>query len=266
MGEPFKHNTKRQLTCFSENPSLISGLTTRQGGVSGSPFDSLNMGLHVNDRDEDVIANRRLIADEVGIPLERWVMGEQVHGIQVKRVDKEDLGKGTLSLDTAVSGVDGLITNQKDVLLTAFYADCVPLYFMEPTSGWIGIAHAGWKGTVHGMAKAMIDQMVVEGASLDRLKMAVGPCIGRNHYEVDEHVMNHIPPEWRDEVLTPVDDSHAMLDLKALNTSLALQAGLRKENVQASRICTYEEERLLYSHRRDQGKTGRMLGFIGWKS
>ncbi|WP_079480361.1 peptidoglycan editing factor PgeF [Halobacillus salinus] len=266
MSELFQHTTKRQLTCFTEIPNLVCGLTTRQGGVSESPYDSLNMGLHVKDRDEDVIKNRKLLADEVGIPLDRWVMGEQVHGIQVRRVEEDDLGKGTVTLESAVPGVDGLITNQKNTMMAAFYADCVPLYFVDATSGWIGIAHAGWKGTVNGMAKAMIDQLVAEGASIHDLKMTIGPCIRSQHYEVDDRVISHIPSQLREEVLTPTDDHHALLDLKSLNRSLALQAGLEEQNVQMTSLDTYEEERLLYSHRRDQGKTGRMLGYIGWTS
>lgn len=266
MNEPFQHTSERQLTCFRDDPDLVCGLTTRQGGVSESPYDSLNMGLHVRDAKKDVIRNRQLLAEEIGVPLDRWVMGEQVHGIQVKRVEEGDLGKGTLSHESAVAGVDGLITNQKNILLTAFYADCVPLYFHDPLSGWIGIAHAGWKGTVNGMAKAMIDQLLAEGASCQHLQMTIGPCISAEYYEVDERVISHIPPSLRKAVLRPTGKRNSLLDLRELNRQLAVQAGLEESNVHITAKCTYEEERLLYSHRRDQGETGRMLGYIGWTS
>ncbi|MBA2174253.1 peptidoglycan editing factor PgeF [Halobacillus locisalis] len=265
MVEPFTHVTKRQLSCFSNYTQLIAGLTTRHGGVSAEPFDSLNMGLHVHDRESDVVQNRDRLADEIGIPLDDWVMGEQVHGVEVKYVDESDKGKGARKLETAIPGVDGLITNNRNVVLAAFYADCVPLYFVDPVSGWIGIAHAGWKGTVHGMVKAMTDRLVQEGASLDNMEMTIGPCISAKHYEVDQRVMENIPTHLQKKVSTSVDEGHFILDLKALNHQLAIEAGLQEKNVHTTRYCTYEEERLLYSHRRDQGKTGRMLGYIGWK-
>lgn len=265
MVEPFTHVTNRQLSCFSNHRQLIAGLTTRQGGVSAEPFDSLNMGLHVHDRESDVVQNRERLAEEIGIPLDRWVMGEQVHGVEVKSIDESDIGKGARQLVTAVSGVDGLITNKPNTVLAAFYADCVPLYFVDQVTGWIGIAHAGWKGTVHGMAKTMIERLVQEGASLENIEMAIGPCISAEHYEVDQRVMENIPSHLQKEVSKVVDEGHFLLDLKALNHTLAIEAGLKEGNVHTTRYCTYEEERLLYSHRRDQGKTGRMLGYIGWK-
>ncbi|RWZ60683.1 peptidoglycan editing factor PgeF [Halobacillus fulvus] len=266
MKEPFKHESMRQLTCFHDEPTLVAGITTRQGGVSEAPFESLNMGLHVNDSQEVVVANRKLLADEVGIPLDRWVIGEQVHDIRVQEVVPSDFGKGVYNHGEALKGIDGLITNQPDVLLTAFYADCVPLFFYDPTTKWIGVAHAGWKGTVKGMAREMTEQLVKKGASPEDLKMVIGPCITKRHYEVDKRVMDHIPDVYKSKVSERTQDDHFLLDLKELNRLVALDAGLDDENIHISDYCTYEEEALLYSHRRDQGKTGRMLGFIGWSS
>ncbi|KHE73034.1 peptidoglycan editing factor PgeF [Halobacillus sp. BBL2006] len=266
MVEPFKHETLRQLTCFREHKNLIAGITTRQGGYSQKPFDSLNMGLHVPDREEIVLENRKELADEIGIPLERWVMGEQVHDKKVNVVTEEDLGKGVFSHTSALAGVDGLITNQPDILLAAFYADCVPLFFCDPLEGWIGVAHAGWKGTVKGMAAAMINELIGQGCSVENIEMIIGPCIGSTHYEVDERVKDGIPQSHHSETIKELGNGKYLLDLKRLNERVALEAGVHSSHIFTSGYCTYEEEALFYSHRRDQGKTGRMLGYIGWKS
>lgn len=265
MFEPFKHQSLRKMTCLRSYPSLVAGISTRKGGRSPSPFESLNMGLHVHDDETTVIENRKLLAQEIGIPIHQWVIGEQVHNVNVKLVNKEDCGKGVYTLESAVPGVDGLITNQKHVLLAAFYADCVPLYFLDDSTGWIGIAHAGWKGTVKGMAKIMINRLIQQGASMEHLQMTIGPCISKTHYEVDKKVIDQIPVSYHKETITKTGNNHFLLDLKQLNHKIAQEAGLKNSNIHITEYCTYEEERLLYSHRRDQGKTGRMLGYIGWK-
>ena len=161
--EPFKKHTQIQHTCFHSHPSVTAGITTRNGGVSEAPFHRLNMGLHVSDDPSSVLENRKRLAKELNLPLEKWIIGEQVHGTEVKTVDRSSTGAGAASVATAIPLVDGLITNEKNVVLGAFYADCVPLYFFDPSTHWIGIAHAGWKGTVNGMAGKMIEALEEKG-------------------------------------------------------------------------------------------------------
>ncbi|WP_082234250.1 peptidoglycan editing factor PgeF [Halobacillus massiliensis] len=265
MTEPFQSKTARQHACFLQH-NVTAGITTRQSGYSEVPYDSLNMGLHVSDLKESVIKNRRALAEELNLPLSQWVMGEQVHGTQIKVVDHSHKGRGAFSLKKAIGGVDGLITNQKDILLTAFYADCVPLLFLDPSSKWIGVAHAGWKGTVSGMAGAMISKMAEHGAELSTLLMIIGPSISQKHYEVDQRVVNHIPSSYCSQVLTEGSEGKFNLDLKELNRRIAVDNGLSLNNILVSSYCTYDDEHLFYSHRRDQGQTGRMLAYIGWTS
>lgn len=266
MVEPFKHDTLRQFKCFHDQKDIIAGITTRQGGHSEAPFQSLNMGLHVPDEEAKVINNREELASELGIPLDRWVMGEQVHGTKIKVIETKDLGKGAFSHSTSLSGVDGLITNQPDVLLTAFYADCVPLLFSDKTAGWVGIAHAGWKGTVRLMAAEMVKQMVEKGCSVENIQMTIGPCIGKAHYEVDERVFEAVPARFQSDTTTKTSLGKYLLDLKHLNRCIAQEAGIKDVNLFTSEYCTYEKDELFFSHRRDQGLTGRMLGYIGLKS
>ena len=264
--EPFKTHTNRQQTCFDVHPRVIAGLTTRQSGHSEAPFDTLNMGLHVSDETEAVIRNRQELAQELNIPLEKWIIGEQVHGTEVKAVDYKSEGAGAYSVATAVLGVDGLITNKTDLVLGAFFADCVPLYFYDSKTNWIGIAHAGWKGTVHGMGVKMIEALLKNGCHLEDLEVIIGPSISKAHYEVDQKVVDHVPSQFKNECLIDRQNGKYQLDLKTLHRRMMIDTGIPAQNIKVSGACTYEEDELYYSHRRDRGKTGRMLGFIALRS
>ncbi|MFP7494168.1 peptidoglycan editing factor PgeF [Terribacillus saccharophilus] len=253
-----------ELDGWSSPDDIISGITTKYNGVSKAPFDSLNMGLHVGDEPEDVIKNRELLAEDIQFPLDRWTLGEQVHGTEIAVVTKCEAGRGSKSLTDSIPSVDGLITNEKGMLLAAFFADCVPLYFYDAASGWIGMAHAGWRGTVADMAGKMVESLCAHGAGRDSLQAMVGPCISKNRYEVDDRIVQQIPGQFREKVLSPSAQDRHQLDLQALNRLYLLQAGIREGNIRTAAYCTYDHE-AFFSHREDQGKTGRMLGFIGMK-
>ncbi|MBM7552839.1 peptidoglycan editing factor PgeF [Thalassobacillus pellis] len=267
MTEPFQQSNEAYLSLspwLTIAPNLVAGISTRNGGVSKIPYDTLNLGLHIPDEPKDVLTNRNILADHVGIPLKRWVVGEQVHGTEAAVVSDKAAGMGTHSHQTALKGIDGLITNERNLLLTAFFADCVPLFFIAPDRGWIGIAHAGWKGTVGNMAAEMVEAFNKQGIHPDELFAAVGPCIGKQAYEVDQNVVGKIDGYLKDQVVTPLNNGKFVLNLRELNRLLLLEAGIRKSALEVTGHCTYQDSNRFYSHRRDQGKTGRMLGFIGW--
>ncbi|MFP7477722.1 peptidoglycan editing factor PgeF [Terribacillus saccharophilus] len=253
-----------ELGGWSAPEGIISGITTKYNGVSKAPFDSLNMGLHVGDVPEDVVRNRELLADAIEFPLERWVLGEQVHGTEIAVVTKNEAGRGSRVLADSLPSVDGLITNEKGMLLAAFFADCVPLYFYDSTSEWVGMAHAGWRGTVANMAGKMIEALCANGANKNSMQAIIGPCISKKRYEVDDYIVQQIPEEFRDKVLQPSGSDRYHLDLQELNRLYMLQAGIQDENIFTVAYCTYDSPEF-YSHREDQGKTGRMIGFIGMK-
>lgn len=247
-------------------PALVVGFTTRSGGHSKSPYDSLNIGLHVEDKYEAIINNRETLAQKLSIPLTHWVTGEQVHGTAIHLVNTNDAGKGAYDFDSSIRNVDGLITKEEGLLCSAYFADCVPLYFYDSTTGYIGMAHAGWRGTVNGIAKKMVEKMHELGADLNDLLVAIGPSISQENYEVDQHVINHIDVKHRDAVTKPSKQlGKYLLDLKQLNRAIVRDSGLHDENIRVSNYCTYREKDLFFSHRRDEGRTGRMLGFIGYR-
>lgn len=264
--EPFIIKEKQLLRLINWkglSPSLVGGITTKNGGVSQGDFSSFNCGLHVQDVTEDVLENRSTLAALTGFPLESWVVSEQVHGNKVQLVTASDKGKGAASTASALKNTDGILTKEKGLLLTAFYADCIPLFFYDPEAEIIGIAHAGWKGTVKEIAKEMVTQFEKNGSIRENILVTIGPGISPEHYEVDEYVASQIATDVREKVLTDKGGGHYSLDLKELNREILLHCGILRHNIDITNYCTYREHDLFFSHRRDQGRTGRMLGFIG---
>ncbi|MFC4599425.1 peptidoglycan editing factor PgeF [Cohnella hongkongensis] len=250
------------LKCWSGTDGLTAGFTARQAG---------NVALHVGDAPQDVISNREAVTRQLGWDFAAFTCAEQVHGSDVYVVAAKDAGRGRTSRDTAIANTDAMITNEPDILLAMFYADCVPLYFHDPVTGAIGLAHAGWKGTVAEIAVRTIEKMRSEyGAKPENMRAAVGPAIGECCYEVDESVVKHVRPLLDTavgEILKPNEKGdRAQLNLKHLNRQLMIKAGIMPSRIEMSSWCTSCHSELLFSHRKEKGATGRMMSWLGRKS
>ncbi|AZB42850.1 peptidoglycan editing factor PgeF [Bacillus sp. FJAT-42376] len=267
--EPFTKERQTFLRLITTNPSSITaGFTVKEGGVSEAPFSSLNMGLHVNDDPSHVVSNRDICANAAGIPLSNWVFADQVHGCHIAEAGLEHRGNGAFDYATALPETDGIYTKQPNLVLALAYADCVPVFFYEEETGLVGIAHAGWKGSVLDIGGAMIRRFEEEGADIRHIQAVIGPSIGACCYKVDERVIAEVDKLFEGHEELPyieAEPGQYSLDLKKLNKALLLKAGLHRENISVSNRCTSCEEDLFFSHRRDLGKTGRMVGFIGRK-
>lgn len=258
---------------IEQEQSLTAGFTTRKGGVSSPPFSSFNIGLHVHDQAEAVLANRKRLTDSLGFSFDAWTCGEQVHANKVAVVTANERGKGRSSMEDTLPGVDGIITNERDVLLTSFYADCVPLYFWDPQHHAVGLAHAGWKGTVSAIALNMVEAMRnAFGTEPHQLRCAIGPAIDQCCYEVNEVVIERIYELWQqlalpnqllDLVLKKQNENKAMINLKEINRQIMIKAGIVASHIEISEWCTGCRRDLFYSHRMENGKTGRMASWIG---
>lgn len=268
MNEVFKEKDNAYLNIEkwqTEHPGLVAGFTTRNGGVSEYPYHTLNFGFHVADEQKHVISNRERLADKLNFSLQNWVSGEQIHRTEIAHVTDQDKGKGSTTYTSSIKGTDGLLTNQKGVLCTAFFADCVPLFFFDPITEYIGIAHAGWKGSVNRIAEKMVEAFAKVGVKPENLFVAIGPCISQQNYEVDERVIQSIRAGERENAVRSLGKNRFLLDLKQLNVDILLQSGVLRHNIEVTNYCTYRDDELFFSHRRDHGKTGRMLGFIGFQ-
>lgn len=247
---------------------LVAGFTTKNGGQSQGAYSTLNMGFHVGDKKEDVCKNRSGLANSLRFPIDRWIGAEQTHNVNIKKVAKVDRGVGSSSYDDAFRDTDGFFTFDSDTLLTLCYADCVPLYFIAPSKRAIAIAHAGWKGTVGGIAQKMIKTFEQENISVDEIFTVIGPSICEKCYIVDDRVISNVENRVEDvekKTYNRINDNQYYLDLKELNKQILLKAGMNEKHIHVTSLCTSCDHQHFFSHRKDKGNTGRMMSFIGWK-
>ncbi|MGE8204163.1 peptidoglycan editing factor PgeF [Heyndrickxia sp. NPDC080065] len=250
------------------NSNIVAGFTTKNGGNSINDYYSLNCGFHVGDELSDVQNNRQQLADKLNFSIDNWVGAEQTHGIQIEKINEIHRGKGSLNYSSSFLHTDGLYTDKKNILLTLCFADCVPLYFFAPKLNMIGIAHAGWKGTVNGIAKEMIEKWKDEKIPLTEIHVVIGPSICKECYIVDNHVISKVN-KWIDSTTNlpykEITAGQYQLDLRKLNYTVLVKSGISPENISITKYCTSCDHNEFFSHRRDSGKTGRMLSFIGLK-
>lgn len=254
-------------------PGVSAGFTSRRGGIGEEPYSSLNCALHVGENPATVIANRDSIARQLGFAPQAWTCGEQVHGNRVAIVKAEDRGRGFLNREAAFQDTDGLVTDVPGILLTSFYADCVPLYFIDPVQQVVGLAHAGWKGTVANIAAHMVEAMVEEyGSRREHLRAAIGPAIGSCCYEVDDVVMDQLialesgmagSGAWDGLVYTKFGAGKWRLDLKQCNRQIMMKEGILPTHIECTTLCTSCHNDLFFSYRKEKGLTGRMASWIG---
>lgn len=239
--------------------------TTRQGGVSEGIFESLNLSFTRGDKKEAVEENFRRVAKALGTEYENFVFTDQTHTTNVKRVGKEDAGKG-LTKERGYTDVDGLISNEPGIVLSTFYADCVPLYFVDPVHRAIGLSHSGWRGTVGRMGKVTLEAMNREfGTKPEEVICAIGPSICRACYEISEDVAVEFKHEFQgheEEILIENGNGKYQLDLWRTNELILLEAGVRQEHLAVTNICTCCNDKLLFSHRASQGKRGNLGAFL----
>lgn len=252
------------------HPQLIIGFTTRNGGVSQDSFQSLNLGLHVPDDSKAVIKNRKIVGDKIKTNLSNWVCADQVHDKKIVKVTQHHKGAGVFSYDECISGTDGLYTFEKNVLLALFFADCVPIFFFSPKNSLIGICHAGWRGTAKNIAGEFVDHWAKEeGIVAEEIYAAIGPSIRDCCYVVNDDVLEGLnevyPLNKSGRLVRQVETGQYAVNLAELNRELLILKGVPDEQIVVSSYCTSCHENLFFSHRRDKGKTGRMMGFIGMK-
>ena len=244
-------------------PGLKHCFSTRIGGVSQNEFAAMNLGFNRGDSDENVAENFRRLAAALGIPAERITAGAQDHHTNVRRVTMENAGVGVWK-PKDMESVDGLVTDEKGLPLMIYCADCVPLYFYDPEHGAIGLSHAGWRGTVNGMAKATIEKMQAEfGTNPAGLLAAVGPSISKACFEVDEPCAAEFLALPESEAFVTDDGNGKFhVDLWECNRRYMLAAGMRAENITVGEVCSMCNSDLIFSHRVTRGKRGSNAAFL----
>lgn len=244
------------------------GFSTRFGGVSRGIYQTMNLSFQRGDRKEDVEENYRRISGAIGFNLEGTVCSQQTHSINIRQVRAEDGGKGILkSLD--YQNVDGLITDMPGITLAASFADCVPLFFVDPVHKAVGLAHSGWRGTAGKMGSHMLQAMKETfGSEPAEIYAAIGPSICQNCYEVSEDVAEIFQKEFPDhakerQLLYRKENGKYQLNLWRANEIILREGGVPAKQISFPGICTCCNPDFLFSHRASHGKRGNLSAFLG---
>ena len=240
---------------------VLHAFTLRQGGVSVAPYNTLNLAGHVGDEPSAVRKNRDVLAKVLGYQGHHVVSGQQTHGIKIEQVTAGNKLSAHGSTETALPDTDGLICVEPNVVLLAYAADCTILFFFDPQRRCIGLAHAGWRGAVAGMAPALVEAMVKLGCLRQNIRVALSPSIGPCCFQVGENVAGEVAVHLVRDVL--LSGKHGLyLDLPRYHLRLLQEAGISAKNIVRSRFCTSCYGQHFFSYRAAGGKTGRMAGIL----
>jgi YfiH family protein len=229
----------------SEHGAAVA-VTTRRGGRSATPYDSLNLALHVGDDPGTVVDNRGRAAAAFGIALDTVVFARQVHGATAALVGPDDRGRGTVTEGDAVPGSDILVTTSPGVTLAILVADCVPLALVDPEAGVLAVVHAGWRGTAAGAVGHALRVMTDRGADVGRVRAFLGPAVHPDRYQVSEQVVralsDAVRPSALDAVVArPDGPGHWLVDLIAANRQQLAADGVESGHITDSGATTSDE-------------------------
>lgn len=263
-----------------EHTGIVEHLfTTRMGGVSQGIFSTMNLSFTRGDEPEAVLKNYERIAKVLGCEAEDMVASHQTHTTNIRRVTTYDKGKGVV-LPRDYDDIDGLITNEKNIVLVTYFADCVPIYLVDPVQGAIGLAHSGWRGTVGRMGECMVKAMQEAfGSNPKDMIAAIGPSICQDCYEVSAEVALEFEKLMQDihaEVYlserkcneTPAviipgkQEGKCQLDLWLANWVILRHVGIPASQIEVTDICTCHNPDYLFSHRASEGKRGNLAAFL----
>lgn len=245
---------------------FVHGFSTRIGGVSEGDLSSMNLSFTRGDDPERVKENYRRIAAAIGFDEKRLVLTHQTHTNHVRVVTEADAGKGYIK-ERDYTDVDGLVTNVPNLVLTTFYADCVPLFFIDPVHRAIGLSHSGWRGTVSDIAGVTVETMErAYGTRPEDLLVGIGPSICQDCYEVSEDVIDEFRASYEEKLWPQLyrekENGKYQLNLWEACRQNLLRAGVLPGRIEVTDLCTCCNPQLFFSHRASHGKRGNLAGFL----
>lgn len=252
------------IPAFQDSGMVNHCFTTRIGGVSQGIYNSLNTSDDKEDPVENVHRNLELVCGAIGVDYRNLVFAVQTHEDYIRIVEKADLGKG-ISMPNDINNTDGLMTNIPGIPLITFYADCVPLFFLDKKNKAIAVVHSGWKGTVLKIGAKTIRQMKdVYGTKPEDCLVGIGPSIGPECFEVGQEVADQFAESFGDwsYIIKPFGKRKYLVDLWEANKLMLMDMGVPESNITISGFCTKCNEDLFFSYRRDKGRTGSMSAIM----
>ena len=250
---------------FSASGLVTHAFCTRKGGISKSPYDSLNFNYRVGDKNKTVYENYKILEEKFGINHHHILTLNQSHGDGILIIDESPENLEEFAIKTKNMEKDALITNKLLIPIAILTADCQPIMFLDRKNRAIGIAHAGWKGTVSRIGQKVFREMSrFYGTSPDDCLVAFGPSIGKCCYEVGEEVIEILKKEfsnWKDFVINRKNDKWNF-SLDDLNLFQMTEIGIPRKNISRTNLCTSCNNDFFFSYRKEKGVTGRCLSII----
>jgi len=246
---------------------IVNAFTTRTGGVSRTPFDNLNLAYNVGDKESRVTENRKIILDALNIDYRNTVSAQQVHKDKIALIRKKDKGKGAFKYSKGIAQTDALITDTPGIPLLMCYADCVPVFILDPVKKAIALIHSGRRGTELELTLKTLHKMkkIFETnphSCIAAIFPSIGPCCYNikgenkiNNYWLNKYKINGEP-------ISQQNKGGWSLDLRKANYGQLIKAGLQEKNIFVNQICTADYPELFFSYRRDKGNTGRMAAIF----
>lgn len=250
---------------------VVNGFSTRLGGVSTGKFAAMNFSYSRGDDPEHVLENFTRMADALKVERDRMVVSWQTHTTNIRRVTEEDEGKGVIR-DRDYRDIDGLICDIPGITLVTFYADCVPLYFVDKKNLAIGLSHSGWRGTVNRMGQKTLSAMQKAfGTRPEDVTACIGPSICKDCFEVGEEVIEEFKTAFSEkdgnQLWTPNGKpGKYQLDLWRANQLILEEAGILRDQITVTNLCTRCNDKYLFSHRSCGENRGNLAAFLGIKS
>ncbi len=260
----FKQNISNGVIYFSA-PAFDTlgfirhGFTSRIGGVSKSPYDSLNLSFKRTPDKEAVVENFRIAAQAIGIDFEKLVVCHYCHGNNIEIVGKDHHQMG-ITRENTLPFCDGVMVVDQETAGVTLHGDCGSIFFADRKGRAAGVCHSGWRGTYLGTIHSIITKMESVGIARGDMLFAIGPCISWPNYEVKEDVAAKFRPQYP--FALKQKSGKIFLDMEAVLTYQLFEASIPPENITLSRLCTYSDNRMFYSHRRDGDRAGAMGSFI----
>ncbi len=251
---------------FEDYP-IVAAFSTRNGGVSEAPFNSMNLAFNKGDKLENVLENYKIFANDISVDYNNIVISYQKHNDNILIASNEHAGMGLIK-ERAYSDIDGIYTEKKGLAITTVHADCTPIFFYDKKRNAIGLVHSGWRGTAKRITKKMLDLFLEKGSNLNDIICAIGPAICLGCYEVGNDVLEACLPDesllssqTKTRVLYKINPKTQKphVNLKAINSEILIQAGLPQENIEVSELCTKCRNDLFFSHRLLGNKRGTQI-------
>jgi len=247
-----------QFGHLAAEEQLLHGITTRSGGTSAGVLNGLNLSYTVGDEEQNVTANRNLLAAAMEAPPEKLVFPKQTHSVNIRIVTSGNYHE-------PIPDTDALVTAETGLALAVMSADCVTVLLYDPEKRVIAAIHAGWKGTVNGIVRNTVELMKNEfGCRPESILAGIGPSICAENYEVGPEVAEQFRIAFTNagELLSRFHGDKAHADLWKANRTWLLQQGIPETNIETAGICTYNNPGKFFSARYFKNHTGRFAGCI----